>query len=278
VSSGSLKEALRIMRRIFPWNDHSPKEIESSIKKGKSCFNHHIGLCPGTCIGLVKKNEYTRTTRNIILFLSGEKKKIKKNLEKEMKRASKSLEFEKAQKIKRQLFALDHIQDVAVISDDPLKIRNLEPKTSAKRIEGYDISNISGKNAVGSMVVFAGESPEKAAYRKFAIRGKNSPDDTGMLKEVLERRLNHAEWSLPDLILIDGGVGQVNAAKEILGNRGIHIPIIGMVKGRDRKGTDMIGTVPTWVRPDVLVRVRDEAHRFAVRYHRELRNRKFFSR
>ena len=275
VSSGSLKEVLRIMRRIFPWNDHSPKEIELSTKRGKSCFNYHIGLCPGTCIGAVKKSDYARTTKNILLFLSGEKKKIKRNLEKEMSRASGSLEFEKAEKIKRQLFALDHMQDVAVISEDSLKIGNSKSRTSKKRIEGYDISNISGKNATGSMVVFGGESPEKAAYRKFAIKKKNSPDDTGMLEEVLERRLNHGEWPLPDLILIDGGVGQVNAAKEILKERGIRIPVIGMVKGRDRKGTDIVGNIPTWAKHNVLVRVRDEAHRFAVKYHRELRNRKF---
>ncbi len=202
-----------------------------------------------------------------------------------MKRAVKELEFEKAGKIKRQLFALRHINDVAVISEDNSKLKIQNSKLKHKRVEGYDISNISGKNATGSMVVFARKGfgadgewvPDRGEYRKFSIRDKDIPDDTGMLREMIERRFNHPEWTFPDLVLVDGGAGQVNAVKSAMKKTGVRIPVVGMIKGRDRKRTDIVGAVPGWISHDVLVRVRDEAHRFALSYHRRARGVTFIS-
>lgn len=262
-SSSSLKEALRIMRKIFPWSVHDP-----SKKWGKACFDYHIGLCPGTCVGAVDKREYKKNIKNLSLFLSGRMNRAIENLERAMTQASKKLEFEKAEKIKRQLFALQHINDVAVISSEPLKI-------PAKRVEGYDISNISGKHAVGSMVVFIGDVSKKSEYRKFSISSDQSPDDTGMMREILERRFRHGEWPFPDLILVDGGIGQVNAAVEVLKKQNIIIPVIGMAKGKRRKRSDIIGNIPSWTTHRTLVRVRDEAHRTSVNYHRIRRKNSF---
>lgn len=147
------------------------------------------------------------------------------------------------------------------------------------RIEGYDISNISGTSAVGSMVVFEDGEPKKSDYRKFHVRTVAGPDDFAMLKEVVTRRLTHlppkGDWSKPDLILVDGGAGQITAARKALKAAHVSIRVIGMVKGRDRKRTDVIGIVPTGVAKETLVRARDEAHRFAIRYHRQVRQAGF---
>jgi excinuclease ABC subunit C len=143
-------------------------------------------------------------------------------------------------------------------------------------IEGYDISNIGGKEAVGSMVVFKDGKPDKSSYRKFRIKTVEGPNDFGMMQEVLWRRLNNSEWELPDIILIDGGLGQVSAVKEVLERNGYNIPLVGLAKTEE----------VIWL-PDgnkfklprrsealkLLQRIRDEAHRFAVRYHHQLREK-----
>jgi excinuclease ABC subunit C len=132
------------------------------------------------------------------------------------------------------------------------------------------------------MVVFEDGAPDKNEYRKFKIRSIFQPNDVGMLKEVLERRFAHAAvesknpWPLPDLVLIDGGLAQVNTARRVLLRAGIKIPIIGIAKGPRRDRNDIIGLVPKGVQKTTLIKVRDEAHRFAISYHRALRRVRAF--
>lgn len=289
VSASSVREALRIIRKIFPWNDHLPSEI----RKKKPCFNYQIGLCPGTCIGKISEKEYKNTVEHIISFFEGKKGKIMKQLGREMRSASKKYEYEHAEKIKRQIFALQHINDTALISSDSLEIRNPPGRASVRtgskleipawRVEGYDISNISGTYPVGVMVVFSvndGDAhciPEKNEYRKFNIKTIQGPNDVGMIREVIERRF-HNTWKHPDLILVDGGLGQVNVTKRVLREMNLHISVIGMAKGTKRKRTDIIGKKPSWVSHETLVRVRDEAHRFAVTFHRKKRGDAFIKK
>lgn len=265
-SATSIREALRILRKIFPWSIH-PKDV----KFKRACFEHEIGLCPGTCIGAITAEDYKKNIKKLILFFEGKKGQLLKSLEKEMKAASKKLEYETAGTLRRQIFALKHIRDVALITEDKFD----ESGKAQLRIEGYDISNISGESAVGSMVVFVGNAPDKNEYRKFKIQNFSEPNDTGMLKEVLRRRFGNS-WTLPNLILIDGGAGQVNAAKSVLDEYGLRIPVIGMVKGAKRKRTDVIGFAPKGIAKNTLIQVRDEAHRFAITYHKEVRGRRFF--
>jgi excinuclease ABC subunit C len=265
-SASQLRESLKIIRKIFPFNTHPPKEINS----GKPCFDWQIGLCPGTCIGNITFKAYQKTIKNIRLFLSGKKATIIKNLEKEMKQASKKLNFELANEKKRQILALKHIQDVALISQTEIL-----PKTEIqKRIEGYDISNLGGKEAVGSMVVFINHLPAKKEYRLFKIKTVQNTNDVLMLKEVLERRLKHF-WPLPDLILVDGGKAQVNTIKKVIQNFHLKIPVIGIAKGPKRKNNQPIGKIPSFTSLQELIQVRNEAHRFAINYHRKLRNKNF---
>jgi excinuclease ABC subunit C len=277
-SASSAREALRILRRIFPWSTHDPDEIG---KMKRPCFNYEIGLCPGTCVGAITHEDYMKNIERLRLFLEGKKGRIIRALEKEMTAAAKKREFEKAEALRRQMFALRHIQDTALISDNDAligaAIAGRTPLKSGYRIEGYDISNISGTSAVGSMVVFEGGEPNKNEYRKFKIRSVFQPNDVGMLKEVLERRFAHAaraaadRWPMPDLLLIDGGLAQVNTARRVLLRAGIKVPIVGIAKGPRRDRNDLIGLVPKGVQKETLIRVRNEAHRFAIGYHKTLR-------
>ena len=294
-SATSAREALKILRKIFPWSTHDPKRIG---KFARPCFDYEIGLCPGTCIGAITRDDYLKNIDRLKLFFEGKKKQVIRALEKEMAAAARTLDFEKAAKLRHQLFALKHIRDTALISD----ANHLLPESTdingggaagvgaiPFRIEGYDISNISGTSAVGSMVVFENGEPNKAEYRKFKIRSIFQPNDVGMLTEVLERRFKHGReanreamsrvedgraarlWRLPNLILIDGGVAQANAAKKVLMRAGLKIPILGIAKGPERKRNDIIGAIPKGVTKETLIRVRNEAHRFAIGYHKTLR-------
>jgi len=268
-TASHIREALRIIRRIFPFSVHEREKI--GVMK-RPCFDFQIGLCPGTCVGEANREDYLRDVRNIKLFFEGKKKRILSSLERDMKEASKKTEFERAEKLKRQIFALQHIQDTALISDERMPAK--DSGEGMKRIEGYDISNISGTSAVGSMVVFTGGVSDKDEYRKFRIRTVQGSNDVAMLSEMLYRRLDN-KWQLPDLILVDGGVGQANAMLRVLRGRGIKIPVVGLAKGPTRKKNDVIGIIPSWTSLKELMQVRDEAHRFAISYHKKVRKREF---
>lgn len=249
------------------------RQATSKNKLFRACFDYEIGLCPGICIGAISKEDYIKNIKKLRLFLAGKKKQLAVFLEKEMKTTAKNLEFEKAAKLRRQLFALQHIRDTALIYDEKSEVRNPKSEKSMKRIEGYDISNTSGTSAVGSMVVFFGNEPQKNEYRKFKIRTIVGQDDVGMIREVLSRRLKN-NWPLPFLILVDGGKSQVGVVEGVLREFGFRIPVVGIAKGPERKKNEFMGKVPKWAEKKTLIRVRDEAHRFAVVYHRTLRNRK----
>ncbi len=277
-SASSAREALHILRRIFPWSTHDPDEI-GTMKR--PCFNYEIGLCPGTCVGAVTHEEYAKNIERLRMFFEGKKAYIIRALEKDMKAASKQQEFEKAEKFRRQIFALRHIQDTALISDNEILVTGAAGSGTVLkdgyRIEGYDISNISGTSAVGSMVVFEGGEPNKNEYRKFKIKSIFQPNDVGMLKEVLERRFARTDWPMPDLVLIDGGLAQVNTARRVLVRASIKIPVIGIAKGPQRDRNDIIGLIPKGVQKELLIKVRNEAHRFAISYHKALRQVRTFA-
>lgn len=276
-SASSIRAALDLVRRWFPWSTCKPGQ-------GRPCFDYHIGRCLGVCIGAVTRQDYIKNIRNVVLMLEGKKKRVLKNVEQEMKKAAVEERFEEAGKLRRKLFALQHIRDVAVITKESKSERIEKYHGSAVnifgRIEGYDISNISGTSAVGSMVVFEHGEPNKKEYRRFRIKGVSGINDVAMMKEILARRFARIGWPRPDLILIDGGWGQVNVAREVLHAKRLHISVIGIAKGFKRKQDRPIFMKenPELARivenhRDLLLRVRDEAHRFARAYHRKLRSK-----
>jgi excinuclease ABC subunit C len=262
--AGELREALKIIRKIFPFRD-------AKCKLGKPCFNAQIGLCPGPCGGWISKEDYRKIMRHIILFFEGRKDRLIHSLEKEMKAAAKQQKFEEAEKIKRQIFALDHIQDIALIKKD---IERGESKQGEVfRIEAYDIAHISGTNVVGVMTVVEDWELNKSQYRKFKIRADKN-DDTNNLKEVLNRRLNHPEWPMPSLIVVDGGVGQLNAAKSVLKERSFDVEVVSVVKDARHKAKQVLELKDKALEKQILL-ANSEAHRFAINYHRLLRSKGF---
>ncbi|MBI2473355.1 excinuclease ABC subunit UvrC [Candidatus Uhrbacteria bacterium] len=287
ISGRSLKIALELVRKSIPWSDCQPPEITG---RTRPCFNSQIDKCPGVCSGKISKQAYRTYIRQLILFFEGKKARLEREMEKEMEQASKALRFEEATVLRRRLGALQHIQDVALLSkeDHELPFKQTRPQEGIDlqgRIEAYDISNISGTSAVGSMVVFEEGKPAKAKYRKFKIKTVNGPNDVAMMEEVIRRRLKRAQtsplsWSLPQVMVIDGGKPQVNRVQHILDELKIKVPIVGLAKGFDRKqdrlifdrtNTDLARVVHRG--KEVFQKARDEAHRFAVSYHRALRGR-----
>jgi len=270
-SGKSLREALKIIRKIFPFLD------EKSRITHNERFYRQIGLVPD--IGDAKaKAEYQKTIRNIVLFFEGKKQKLVSLLEKEMKALAKKQEFELAEEKKRQIFALKHIQDVALIKS------NFFPRESAsslrlsanRRLEAYDVAHISGTNVVGVMTVVEDGEAKKSGYRKFKIKDAPGVNDTKALREILERRLGHPEWSMPRLIVVDGGKGQKNMAERVLRTYGISIPVIAVTKDEFHRPKKLLGFERggQFSESDILL-ANAEAHRFALVYHRGKRRIKF---
>lgn len=268
-----LREALAIVRRIFPFRD------KCKVAQAKPCFNAQIGLCPGVCVGAVSKTEYAKTIQRIKLFFDGKKNTLVSGLEREMKVSARNLKFEEAGRIKRMIFALNHIQDVAVLKSDFLHASSLSSYTQIPiRIEAYDVAHISGTNTVGVMVVLEDNEPMKSEYRKFKIKTSTN-DDNASLREMLVRRLGHTEWQMPKLIVVDGGVAQVNTAEKVLSERGIDIPVVGVVKDAHHKPKDFLVGKNSILKPalgvfnSAILLANNEAHRFAIGYHRTLRGK-----
>lgn len=254
-----LKEALKVVRRIFPYRD------KCLIGQKRLCFNAQIELCPGVCTGKISEKDYAKIIRHLSLFFNGRKKALASALKRDMKNLAKAQKFEEAGNMKKKLFALEHIQDIAVMK----KVFSSESK--GFRIEAYDVAHISGSSAVSVMTVVEDGEPAKQEYRKFKLRSDKN-DDVGNLRETLERRLNHSEWKMPDLIVVDGGLGQLNAAREVLKNKGLEISVSSVVKDERHKAREILGD-KRHSREILLANV--EAHRFAIIYHRKLRGKRF---
>jgi len=259
-----LKEAMKLIRKIFPYRD------TCKLGQKRPCFNAQIGLCPGVCSGAIAKQKYRRNIRHIVLLFEGKKKQLLKVLNKAMRVAAAAEEFEQAKELQRQLYALQHIQDVSLIKEE---YRQTNIRTSVSlvlRIEAYDVAHLRGSAAVGGMTVVEGGAAEKSQYRKFKIKSAKAGDDPGALKEILSRRLGHDEWPLPRLIVVDGSTAQINAAQNILAEYGMAIPVVGVVKDEKHRPRTISGDrelIKDKERAILLANA--EAHRFAIGFHRQ---------
>ena len=236
-------------------------------------FNRHIGLCPGVCTGEISKAEYAKIIRRIVLLFQGKKSMLVKSLERDMLLAAKDEAFEEASRLKRQLFALNHIQDVSLIKDEYRAPRSL----GNNRIEAYDVAHLAGSAAVGVMTVVEEGMAQKSDYRKFKIKTAKAGDDPGSLKEILSRRLGHNEWPLPRLIVVDGATAQINVAEHVLKELGIGIPVVGVVKDEKHRPRELRGNkeLIAGKERDILL-ANAEAHRYAIEYHRRKRRGEMF--
>lgn len=259
---GLLKDTLKIIRKIFPFFD-TKYSISNKTQKSKLNFNRQIGLYPDAN---VTKKEYANTIRNIKLFLDGKKGVLIKKLDQEMKEFAKVREFEKADEIKRKIFALKHIQDVSLIRAEFKKIY-IDKENF--RIEAYDIAHFGGEAVVGVMTVIEDGEINKNEYRKFNIRHKDSINDPAHLAEIISRRLEHTEWEFPKIIVVDGGKIQKNAAEKVLKESGVDIPVVSVVKDKHHRAKDILGKkyIVKKYEKDILL-ANHESHRFAISYHR----------
>lgn len=266
-SGPALREALKIVRRMFPFID------KHSSSKYTSTFYRQLGLAPDTASEEAVA-EYKKNIDHIVLFFEGRKQKLCRMLEKEMAEYAKKREFEKAAETKRKIFALSHIQDIALIKED---VESLSRPDGARpdaafRIEAYDTAHMSGKESAGVMVAVCDGEPAKGEYRKFKLSPEIGNNDVASLREIIERRLNHPEWRYPDIMVIDGGEGQRNLAENVLKERNQDIAVVAVVKDERHKPKGLVGAANLVERykKDILL-ANAEAHRFALAYHRKLR-------
>ena len=276
--STSLRRALKILSRVLPIKYSTRGALRASF-----LWHDEIVYKIGKKLGLWRK---------INLFFGGKVRKIIKEFEKEMEKAAENKEFEKAILFRDRIKALKHIRESAIFrSEEKEKIRSdsalLEIKKKLKLknlphiIEADDISNIFGKEAVGSMVVFRDGLPFKDNYRRFKIKTVKGIDDYKMISEVLERRFKN-KYQVPDLVLIDGGKGQLSVAHDVVGEINKNIDIVAIAKKReelfiydgDVGKFNMIKLNKDSSALLLVERIRDEAHRFAIIYHRLLRGKK----
>ena len=283
-SGTSLKKALEIIRPMIPWSI-----CQSDAPR--ACFDSQINKCPGVCIGKISQKDYVKIIHQLILFFDGKTKSLIREIQKDVSIASNEMRFEDAAELQRKIYALEHIRDVALITRDDYALP-VEKLVGDKidlngRIEAYDISNTSGKDSVASMVVFLDGKPAKHLYRKFKIKTVVGPNDVASMEEVIRRRLermrkNQKGWERPEVMVIDGGEPQVYRVQEILSELGLDIPILGLAKGFDRKqdrlvydrNNEDLNRIMTRGK-EIFQRARDEAHRFAVKFHRERRSKSF---
>ncbi|MCF7857216.1 MAG: GIY-YIG nuclease family protein [Candidatus Pacebacteria bacterium] len=260
------RAALKIVRKLFQFYDTSKplNKIRSKMANGQVDFNRQIGLYPE----VQSRIQYNRTIRHIRLFFEGKKEQIIKELEKAMMKAAKSEKFEIAAVHKKKIFALKHIQDVALVTDD----KKLYQDSKNFRIEAYDVAHLSGGSMVSAMTVCIGGELEKASYRKFIITTCDGPNDPKALSETLERRLAHNEWSLPNLIVVDGNTIQTNVAERLLKKLSHNIPVVGVVKDEKHKPKNILGSRKLIAEhKDSILLTNAEAHRFAIAFHRKKR-------
>ena len=234
VEGTALKKTLRFLRRAFPY--YTTKKHPKT-----KCTCCHLGLCPGPDPDL---KEYKKNIKKLILILQGKRNAVLNSLKKEMNDFSKENKFEEAGKIRDRIYNLQQVMSHTGVIEPKKIIENTSWDKTQKilkglldiknvsRIECYDISNIQGNQATGSMVVFTNGLSDKSQYKKFKIKMENKPNDIAMLKETLERRFNHPEWKYPEVILIDGGIAQLNVAINVKKNlpAGKQVKVISIAK------------------------------------------------
>lgn len=302
-STGVAKSLLRTIRQIVPY-------CTQKQRNGRACFYTHLGLCCPCPSRIVKMPDadriqfihiYRRNIFRIKAILTGKERRVRKQMESDMQTLAKQNKFEEANSLKHQIQSLLGLEtsrfdpslylSKATLVDDTHKeelkaLRSvLLPYIPAlpllARIECIDISNTGGKESTGSLVVLTNGIIDSSQYRKFRIKRSDAPNDTAMIGEVISRRIKHKEWPRPDLIVVDGGKGQVHAAAaELLQNNQV-IPVVGLAKRFEEIIVPLNDTYKTLVLPlaspamHILQRIRDEAHRFARSYHLFLRSQKY---
>jgi excinuclease ABC subunit C len=293
IDAGAVRNALKYLRKVFPY-------CTCSLSGDNVCLYYHLGLCRGHGPKYISPANYQANIHGLVSFLSGKKEAVIRDITREMKKAAKAQEFERAAEMRDRLSALSRIRFEHVIEEKrELRLdkallglqKALDLPEIPKRIECYDISNIFGRAAVGSMVVFENGIPAKNDYRRFEIKTVKRIDDFAMHQEVAKRRFAKVGASkdssfakIPDLVIIDGGKGQLSSIMEIVQPLGLPIKFVGLAKRLEEVVTmtatgefNIVTLTPNSEEYFLVQRIRDEAHRFAITYHRNLRSKELTS-
>jgi len=292
----SIKTILKEMRRVFPYRDCSASKFITFRKLAHGCLLHDLFLCPAPCVlGKISPRQYQAYLRPLKMFFGGRGKNYIGRLQVKMFAAADILNFEKAGEYKSLIEKIESVTARRIAAESYLANPNLyedlrtEEMTDLenflkeyfpgikltggnRRIEAYDISNLGMSLPVGALVTFKDGTPQKDFYRRYKIKSVLGINDAGMMAEVIGRRLNNREIPYPDLILIDGGKSQLGVVGKLLDPLGI--PYIGLAKRYERIAIDGEYIKLPKDRPliNLLMRIRDEAHRFAISYQRKTRH------
>ena len=300
ISATEIRKLLNYFRRIIPFRDCANSKFKRYQKLDRGCQWAELGKCSAPCVGASGIKEYRQNILKLSRLLSGGINRVKKELWREMKKSSVNKDYEQAAEVRDKIKTIDHIKEVSMIDDYP----HIGIYTSdvwrgmwgGFMVEAVDLSNISGVYAAGSVVRAKADYEsarvefDKSGYRRFKIRTKSEPDDVGMIREVIKRRFNHSEWKFPDLLIIDGGKGQLKAAEsELISSsrlptavsNGKKINLVAIAKGPTRRGEELFFSrnfdpklKSTLIKNKRVVKLmRDEAHRFALSYHKLLRKK-----
>ncbi|RUL87896.1 excinuclease ABC subunit UvrC [Tautonia sociabilis] len=293
-----LRGAIHVLQRIFKFRTCS-LDIDADDPRWRwfrPCLLHSINQCTAPCNLRIDPEAYKKDIRRLKLFLEGKKDVVLREMEDEMKEASKALQFEKAARLRDELKALqnlnlrgnldEHAQPEVFYQDPKKGLRGLRKvlnlPSTPRTILGVDIAHLGGTETVGSLVTFIDGLPFKPGYRRYRIKSVTGIDDYASIREVVSRRiqgLRERDEPFPDIFLIDGGKGQLNAALDAFKALGVDVPtVISLAKQEEEI------YVPGTPDPIVLSRrsfslrllqyVRDEAHRFAQHYHHLLRTKR----
>ncbi|MCI5050817.1 MAG: GIY-YIG nuclease family protein [Candidatus Pacebacteria bacterium] len=262
-----LKTALRIIRKIFPF--HGKK----TIHRNNIEFYRQLGLVPGS-MDDEARDVYMENINYIAMFFKGKKQSLIKKLEKDMMKYAKNLEFERANVLKKQIYALNHIRDMALLK------HNFESSgyVTNFRMEAYDIAHIQGDAMVGVMVVYSGASIDNSEHRVFNINSVDRANDTAALYEVITRRLKHSEWPYPQIIVVDGAIAQKRVIEKALREKNLSIPVMAVVKDDRHKAREILGQKKISEKyHKEIVAINVESHRFALKQHTKKREKQFLS-
>jgi excinuclease ABC subunit C len=297
-SAKSLRFAINVLQRVFKFRTCSLdiKEDDPRWRWFRPCILHSIHQCTAPCNFRVTKEEYRKQIRRLRMVLAGKKAKLIAEMQKEMEGASAALQYEKAARLRDEIDALQNLGRRGDVDKDVQpQVFFIEPKKgliglrkalglpqTPRTIEGIDIAHLGGNETVASLVTFIDGLPFKPSYRRYRIRSVEGVDDYAAIREVVTRRFRrkpHDEEVFPDILLIDGGKGQLNAAQEAFHILSREPPaLISLAKQEEEvfrpgdKESLRLGRHAAALR--LLQYVRDEAHRFAQHYHHILRRKK----
>ncbi len=273
---GVIKEALRILRKLFPFKD------KKSYDPRHDRFYRSIGRSPAGNDDTSAKTlddkttkalrHYKQTIKYLILFFQGRKDALRRKIERDMKKQALEMHFEEAGESKRLLYALDHINDISLIKADKVNANGISGGGDRTfRMEAYDVAHLSGTNVVGGMVIAIDGEIVPSESRKFKISNQTN-NDTAALAEILLRRFNHTEWTYPDIIIVDGNEVQLKVAESVLKSRRLNIPVIGVTKNAQHKADRLVGD-DTLINDHktTVIKLNAEAHRYTIAFHRQRR-------